>query len=200
MRSSATIGQLHRKRCGPWLPAEPVVEDVNDRSAGQPVVEIPEHDEERVPHRIEILRRSADLKPAFADPQPQMRGQHMDQLPRTFSVAAIAPRGSRRSIDRSMRWTSTMGWRVKSALPKHCVTVLPRVGPSAHVIAIQRRQDDRAPRFERDAGGVGELLQRDDVGVQFGDHRGDAIRVVASVGADTRVHVVGGHPNRRTGS
>ena len=61
--------------------------------------------------------------------------------------------------------------------------VLPR-GSQRTRIAIQRRQDDRDPRLERNAGGVGELLQRDDVGVELRDHRGDTLRVVASVGAD----------------
>src|SRR5678810_1062611 len=62
-------------------------------------------------------------------------------------------------------------------------------------IAVQRRQDDRTACLERDAGRIGEFLQGDDVGIELGDDRCDAFRVVASVSADARVHVVRSHPH-----
>ena len=91
-----------------------------------------------------------------------------------------------------------MGCRVKSALPKHLRHGLPGRSERA-LIAVERRQDDRTARFERDAGRIGELLQRDDVGVELGDDGGNALRIVASVGADARVHVVGRDAKRGRG-
>ena len=73
---------------------------------------------------------------------------------------------------------------------------LPRRAERA-LVAIERREDDGLARFERDAGRIGELLQRDDVRVQLADDRRDAIRIVTSVGPDARVHVVGRDPESR---
>ena len=63
--------------------------------------------------------------------------------------------------------------------------------PQRALVAIQRREDDGAAGFQRDTGRIRELLQRHDVRIQFADDRGNAIRIVASVGADALVHVVG---------
>ena len=80
---------------------------------------------------------------------------------------------------------------MNSALPKHCGHVLPRRAERT-LIAIQHRQDHGTACFQGDAGRIRELLQRDDVRVELADDRRDAIGIVASVGADARVHVVGG--------
>ena len=122
----------HRERRWTRRPAETAIEHVHDRAARQPVVEVAEHHEQRVAHRVEILEDLPHLEPAFAERAgrgaPRARAPC---APPTSIVAASAPRGSRRSIDRSIRCTSTIGCRVSSALPKQCVTVC-RVGPSAH--------------------------------------------------------------------
>jgi hypothetical protein len=64
------------------------------------------------------------------------------------------------------------------------------------LVAVQRREHDGLPRFEGDTGRIGELLQRDDVCIELADHGGHALWIVAAVGADASVYVVGRDPNR----
>jgi hypothetical protein len=65
------------------------------------------------------------------------------------------------------------------------------------LIAIERRENDRCPCFQCDAGWVREFLQRNDIGVQLGDDGRDAIRIVTPVSPHTRVHVVSRDSKRR---
>ena len=71
---------------------------------------------------------------------------------------------------------------------------LPRRSQRAFV-AAQSRQCDRTAILQRDARRVRELLQRDDVGVQFHDDLRDAIGILTSVTPHALVHVVGRDAN-----
>jgi len=91
------------KGCRPRRLPEPLIEDVHHRSTGKPVVEIAQHDEQCVSDGIEILENLPHLKPPLAHPQAEMRGQDVHERAPISTVAASAPRGSRFSIERSMR-------------------------------------------------------------------------------------------------
>ena len=122
-----------RKRRRSWRLSETMIENVHNRASRQPVVEIARA------RRRACCGRSRDTRGSAA-PETGARGCEARGAPPgrarasrpTLTVAASAPRGSRRSIDRSMRCTSTIGCRVKSALPKHSCFLVCRVGPSAH--------------------------------------------------------------------
>jgi hypothetical protein len=64
--------------------------------------------------------------------------------------------------------------------------------PECALVAIQRCEDYRSAGLQRDAGGIGELLQRNDVCVELLDDRRNAVRILASVGSHALVHVIGG--------
>ncbi len=74
-------------------------------------------------------------------------------------------------------------------VPKTLRDVLTRRSERTH-IAVQRRQHDWAACLERDAGRIREFLQGDDVGIELGDDRCHAVRIVAPISADARVNVV----------
>ena len=50
---------------------------MHHRSARQPVVEIAEHDDQRVADRLEILQNLPHLEPALVDAQAEVRREHV---------------------------------------------------------------------------------------------------------------------------
>ena len=163
---------------------------MHDRSAGQPVVEIAEHDDQRVAHRVEILEDLPHLKSPFVDAKTEVGREHMHERAadldgrrqRPARLAALHRQIDAMHVDDRMPGEQRVAEALRHGLSRR---------PQRALVADPASSDDRAAGFERDAGRIGELLQRDDVGIQLGDDGGDAIRIVASVGADARVHVVG---------
>ena len=119
-------------------------------------------------------------------------------MPPTSMVAARAPRGSRPSIDRFEAMHLDDRMTRQQGVPEAPRGDLTR-RPQGAFVPVQGDELDGLPCLDRDAGGIRELLQRHDVRVQFADDRGDALRIVAPVGADTGVHVVGGDSQARAG-
>src|SRR5688500_1382630 len=58
-------------------------------------------------------------------------------------------------------------------------------------ITVEHCQHNRLACLQRNTRRVGNLLQRDDIGIQLSDHRCHAIGIVAPVSAHARVYVVG---------
>jgi hypothetical protein len=170
-----------------------VIEHVHDRAARQPVVEIAKHHVQRVAHGLEILQDLPDLKSPFPDAQAEMGREHVQLRAAGVDRRRQRPAGFpavHRQID-AMHFHDGRAreQRVAEALRDR----LPRRTQGA-LIGVEHREEDGFARFQRHAGRVGELLQRDDVGVQFADDPHHAIWIVASIPAHAGVHVIGRDP------
>ena len=190
----------NRKCRGSWRPAKTTIEHVRRRSARQPVVEITKHDDEGVTNGLQVLDDLPYLKSPLVNAQTKVRGEHMklgslDIDRRRKRTARLAAR--HRQID-AMHFDNPMARQqcIAKALGYRAAGTV-TCGAQRARIPIQRRQDHRLARFDRDARWIRELLQRDDVGIQLCDDRRDAIGIVAAISSYTRVDVVGCDPQRR---
>ena len=95
MRSSGTIGQSDGNDARPRRPPQALVEDVHHRSARQPVVEVAEHDQQRIAHlRRDTPESAAPGTAARCTRRPRCAARTWTGTPATSTVAASAPRGS----------------------------------------------------------------------------------------------------------
>jgi hypothetical protein len=189
----------YRKRCGAWRPPQATIEHVRRRPSREPIIEVAKHDNQRIANRIEIVEDLPHLKSSFVNAKAKVCREYMQQR-----AADIYRRGQRaarfavvhRQIDATdLHDGMTCEQRVAEAFGLGLSRPLP-CRAQGTLVAIERREDDGRARFHCNAGWIGELLQRDDVRVQFPDHRRHAIRIVPSVPPHTRVYVVGRDPKR----
>ena len=197
MRSSGTIGQNTGNDAGRGGRPRRAVEHVHDRPARQPVVEIPEHDEQcsREPSR--------DTR-GSAGPGTGARGRAGRGAPRaraagvrpTSIVAASAPRGSRRSdrqidpmhLDDRMAREQRVAEALRHGLPRRAERAL---------IAIERRQTTGGRVSSATLAGYVNSCSATMSASSSPMTDGHAIGIVAAVGPDARVHVVGRDPDSR---
>jgi hypothetical protein len=131
---------------------------------------------------------------ALADAQAEVRRQHVHQRPPDLDggrkrAARLAP--FHRQVDAVNLDNPVPGeQRVAEAQVGHGLSCRFQ----RTLIAVEQRQDHGLARFQRNAGGVGELLQRHNVCVELADDHRDAIRIVPAIGSHAPVHVVGRDP------
>ena len=161
------------------------------RPARQPVVEVTEHDHQRVPHGIEIRQKLPYLKSPFADAKPEMRRQDMHRY------AVDVDRGGERSARLATVHRQVDAVHVHDRMPSQqgvpeapCRNLSRRAERALITVQCDKLHGHSA--FDGHAGRIRELLQGDHVRIQLADDRCDPIGIVATIGADARVNVVRG--------
>ncbi len=198
IRSSDSMGRDDGNERSRGAGAQPAVEHVGDGPSGTQSLMSPSTTTSECTDRFEVRQQLLHLEAALAHAQPEMRREHVHRraadvdgrgegAPRLASVE-----GEIEAMHLDDRMTRQQG------VPEAPGGDLAR-RPEGAFVPVQRDELDGLPGLDRDARGVGELLQRHDVRVQFADDGGDAIRIVTPVGADTGVDVVGGDSQARAG-
>ncbi len=142
---------------------------MHDRAAGQPVVEVAEHDEQRIAHRLEIVEDLPHLELPLAYAKTQMGCEHVHLHPfdlhRCRKRATLLPPFDRQvdtmHVDDGMPRQQRIAEALRHGLPR---------GTERALIAIQGCEHDGLACLERDAGRIGEFLQCDDVCIQLADN------------------------------
>ena len=188
------------KRCGTRRSPQTVIEHVGGRSPRKPVVEVPKHHNRCVSDGIEIVQDLPHLKPAFVNTEAKVGCEHVQQRAANINCrrqrpASFAP--FHRQIDPMNLHDGMSGQERVAEAFRHGFSRTLSCRPERALITIERRENNWRPRFQSNAGWIRELLQRDDVRVEVGDHCRHTIGIVPSVPPHARVHVVGCDPKRR---
>jgi hypothetical protein len=181
----------HRKRRRTRRTPEAAIQHMHNGAARQPIVEVAKDDEQCVTQGVEVFEDPRHLKLPLADAKAKVRRQHVHQCAADVDgscecATRLAPLDRQvepRHVDDRMACQQRVAEALRRVLPRR---------PERALVAIDGRQKRRRPRLDGDAGRIRELLQRDDVRVEFVDDRRHAIRIVAAVGAHAGMHVVRG--------
>src|SRR6185503_4880790 len=173
-------------------PAPALIERRNAATAAAPLVEVA-HDQHRLVAGVAVTQgreQAARLLAPLAPMQTQMRD---DDAQRTALDDELGIDGAARLVAADAE--------VDMAQPAHGKARQQRIAEAAAMIAQMRaagRREaghlgEKAPLLDEASEAMAriDLLQPDDVGMEFAQHLADALGIVAVVDADAAMHVVG---------